>query len=915
MAFLKYANAAVVKPIVSMPAWDEIRHRAVQMGTAFDQKIAAQVVLKEYDPNKFLLSHCTIIASVDTENGPGQLGNHFEEGFTVNRRYADYYITPSTSKFVNNNKDSWERKLLLATFKTFVGGENYVEHLQIPELSKGKIIDAAARDIGDSIYVDILVATDRKHKPLIDAIASGQLSTLSMGCFTPGTQISMGDGSRVAIEDVQVGDLVLTHKGRIREVTNKQIRLGKWGIRRIRAVGIPNTIEATNIHPFFVLRPATVCACGCGEQLNARRHVDPVRRLGVRFKCGHDKRVLNPNGSYSLEEYRQRKAKMVELTTPQLEEVRADQLHPGDYLCFPKVQSLGITGATVGKARLLGYFLAEGSFLKRNGEPIEVQFNFSRIEKDTFVKEVIQLLQEEFPDANSPWVQDRADRNTCTVHMTGRKAVQWFKTHGGEYSHKKRLSFEAMNWPTELHLPLIGAWLNGDGTDTVGGGAVISGTSTSYDLICQLHWLALSNGVFSRLECLYGGRSVDIQQVVNAGFVPHQETGKRPCFNLVVGKHFATRISQHTARSLGESTRKQNFRDFNDVMIFPVTSVEASSYEGWVYDMEVEEDHSYVVEGVAVHNCQVSHTTCSKCGNVAEDETQLCTHIRYSKGNTFVDTLGKTRQVAELCGHVTDPKSVKFIEASWVANPAFTGAVLRSILSPQEIAGLSTKMQVAFTHPTRVSDPNMLQKAARMVLGQDFPPPTEGEEPAEAPAEAPEAPEAKDPMDSVINEMADSIREKAIEKLRKEMNKGEVPGPAGSENMNDTLIKSALAKNPGLRKIAGVILNTLKDPVITRRILAGLIYHQEGGWLAVRAQRFSSREILAISRFTDLLNDSPRMAGENRVYRTILAVGGASAYGDVDSYLMACRRVFGRDLIQAEKEALIIKGRLFDLGQ
>lgn len=489
MAFLKYANAAVVKPITSLPAWDEVRHKAMQMGTAFDRRIAAQVVLGEYDPNKFLLSHCTIIASVDTENGPGQLGRNFESGFTVNRQYQDYFITPGTSKYVNNNQDSWERRLLLSTFKTFVGGENYVEHLQIPELSKGKIIDAAARDIGDSIYVDILVATDRKHKPLIDAIASGQLSTLSMGC-------------------------------------------------------------------------------------------------------------------------------------------------------------------------------------------------------------------------------------------------------------------------------------------------------------------------------------------------------------------------------------------------------------------------------------QVTHTTCSKCGNTSEDETQLCSHIRYSKGNTFVDPLGKTRKIAELCGHYTDPKSVKFIEASWVANPAFTGAVLRNILSPQEIAGLAPKMQVAFSQPTRVADPRLLQKAARGIWAQDQGGnPTEGDVPDEVPV---------NPMDTAVSDLADHIRTKAIEKVREEMAApppAETPGPPGSENMNETLIKSALAKNVAIRQAAQVVSRSVKNPLIAKRIIVGLIYHLHGGWQAVKAQKFSSREILAISRYVDLMNDSPRMAGDNRIYRTVVAVGGAAAYSDVESYLLACRRVIGRDMTQAEKEALIVKGRLYDLGQ
>ena len=63
-----------------------------------------------------------------------------------------------------------------------MGAHNFVEHVQVEELSKGRIIDAVMRDVGESIYVDILVATDRKHEELVSQILSGQMNAMSMGC-------------------------------------------------------------------------------------------------------------------------------------------------------------------------------------------------------------------------------------------------------------------------------------------------------------------------------------------------------------------------------------------------------------------------------------------------------------------------------------------------------------------------------------------------------------------------------------------------------------------------------------------------------------------------------------------------------------------------------------------------------------
>jgi hypothetical protein len=553
MGFSKYANAAVVKPSINLERWDEIRAKAVSLGPSFGGRTAGHVVLQEYKPEDHILTHCTIIASVDTEASPRtQLGVQMMDGVQINRKYADYYITPETTKYINNNNDSFERKLLLASFKTFIGGENFCEHIQIPELSKGKIIDAAARDIGDSVYVDILVATNRKHKPLIAAIEAGQLSTLSMGA-------------------------------------------------------------------------------------------------------------------------------------------------------------------------------------------------------------------------------------------------------------------------------------------------------------------------------------------------------------------------------------------------------------------------------------QVAFTICTKCGNVAEDELQLCRHIKYQKGNFFIDAMGKRRKIAELCGHVTaEPGSCKFIEASWVANPAFTGAVLRNILDPRTVSDstvLKNKVQVAFSQPARTVDPGALQKAAKLApvgtgvpakLADDLVSQFEGvpslgslsaprvdsnsthaeiqrrsrlcqiaaaavmSEQGQEPAfevQDPTAPtkDDKGPFDKPVKEIKDQIVEQVTEQIKDELAKSKQDGirhVLNENEANESLIKSAL-RTPEWRKRAQQVLKMASGNTrIAKTLISGLVLFEHGGWSAVASsRRFTGTEILAISRVVDRLTKKASMAGESRVYQTVLAVGGTASYPNVDNYLEACRRVVGRDLTESEKIQLVFKGQLYSLGR
>jgi hypothetical protein len=185
MGFVRTARADSIRFGVDTEGWSQVRVASREGSLSHNLVEQASDILGAHlTPDRFLLSHATIVCSVDTEEPPNvRLGGMTVDGNRINRLYPDFQITRTTEKFANNNDDAWERKLLLKSYSTFVGGENYVEHVQIPEESKGKIVDAVARDIGPSVYVDILLATDRSHNGLIKRVEAGEMGTLSMGCI------------------------------------------------------------------------------------------------------------------------------------------------------------------------------------------------------------------------------------------------------------------------------------------------------------------------------------------------------------------------------------------------------------------------------------------------------------------------------------------------------------------------------------------------------------------------------------------------------------------------------------------------------------------------------------------------------------------------------------------------------------
>jgi hypothetical protein len=212
MAFIKYASASVTQPYVTPKTWGKIRTASSDKNIPANIVDQANSILSGFNPEQYLLTHATIVASVDTyEPTNAKLGSVDDNGFTVNRKYGNYRIKPECDKFINNNLDSWDRDVLLKSYRTFIGSHNFVEHVQVEDLSKGRIIDAVARDIGDSVYIDILVATDRKHTDLVKAIESGQMNSMSMGCTVDFTQCTKC--GNVAVDETEMCKHIRYEKG------------------------------------------------------------------------------------------------------------------------------------------------------------------------------------------------------------------------------------------------------------------------------------------------------------------------------------------------------------------------------------------------------------------------------------------------------------------------------------------------------------------------------------------------------------------------------------------------------------------------------------------------------------------------------------------------------------------------------
>src|SRR5262249_17689284 len=74
-----------------------------------------------------------------------------------------------------------------------------------------------------------------------------------------------------------------------------------------------------------------------------------------------------------------------------------------------------------------------------------------------------------------------------------------------------------------------------------------------------------------------------------------------------------------------------------EYLVTPIRGIDTLYVETDVFNLEVDEDESYIAAGLAVHNCRVPFDVCSICKNKARTRAEYCAHLRYQMRQTLPD--------------------------------------------------------------------------------------------------------------------------------------------------------------------------------------------------------------------------------------------------------------------------------------
>jgi intein/homing endonuclease len=399
------------------------------------------------------------------------------------------------------------------------------------------------------------------------------------------------------IQDLQVGDLVLTHKGRFRPVLKVLEREINQKILKYRTLAYGSDVGTTADHPFWQGEENWLPAVFLHEtrktylanllELNNKEEIDArdfVKNYGIRG----DYIYINKSS----------------LTNEQIEFIRLSKegptalskkfgLTPGA-IHYIKTKKTIHKNAIKYKIKLdynfgliIGYYAAEGS---RGGKGRSVSFALDGhhdVKLESFVKELVEAIKIVFCYDPALYYDDKA--NVVDVYISSRMISELIGGICPGKSHTKYILPDILFSNKEFLKGFVVGYWNGDGHRPTDSNEPTLAGSVSESLLVQVK-LALS---------YFGIASAFGSTMVVGGFSPNGTKLNRLHFYGDNARRF-TNVFYNTEIPFKKLSRITND---GEKSILPLIKYDVENYEGKVYNLEVEEDNSYSLLNSTVHNC------------------------------------------------------------------------------------------------------------------------------------------------------------------------------------------------------------------------------------------------------------------------------------------------------------------------
>jgi len=405
----------------------------------------------------------------------------------------------------------------------------------------------------DSMFID---TSKPRFNYYSQSYWAGQKYFPEIWCVPPDTLVYTMDGLK-PISEVRVGDYVLTHRGRFKKVTKVFKRWYKGKLVALRIRGYYRPLRLTPEHKVLAIK---------AKRCPFKKEVICKPTCYRRDKCT----------AKLYEEYR-------------LEWIPASRISRGDIVVFPVLGEVhSVKELRVGSRELplkhnimraLGFWVSEGSVGTR-----EAKWTLN-VREVKYVGDIADALSSLGIHVS---VGRWSSRNTEVVLATGKDFVDWLAENFGDKSYTKKLPTWALLLPRNLQVELLKGILYGDHSYEK---SRVSFVTSSQILAHQIAML-----------------------LVRLGFAPTMRRVSKDMHPLAKHDMYYVSVSGGQLRDFLFKFKlnipynpKYSFNHaWNDgrYSYYVIEDVWEEEYEGYVYNLAVDDDESYVIEWIASHNCE-----------------------------------------------------------------------------------------------------------------------------------------------------------------------------------------------------------------------------------------------------------------------------------------------------------------------
>lgn len=315
-------------------------------------------------------------------------------------------------------------------------------------------------------------------------------------CFVPNTKVRMSDGSCKVIEDIKVGDQVISKNAETRKVIDVVNYDVNTTLIELTINKRKNTLKTTEGHKYLIKRD--YCSCGCGIRLNYSQI-----KKGVKFHKGHFLKIANKVSS----------SERINFSSDSITKIMklgSEEIEIGDKLLIPISNDVVPTTLNEDKARLLGYYLAEGSF--SGSKYRRLCFSLNIDETETIAKDIINIIEKEF-NIKAVVNKDRGNGIRVIVYKTKDNEILYDfikKYTKGDRSWNKEIIDDFMLYPKEIQMNLLIGEFRGDGWYSKEDINEVRCCTVSKKLADQLSWLLFRNKYFNDIRILKERKNIKI---------------------------------------------------------------------------------------------------------------------------------------------------------------------------------------------------------------------------------------------------------------------------------------------------------------------------------------------------------------------------------------------------------------------